>query len=53
MKGDFTMNGRRIEKPGLNRGMMFQDCGLFLWMSTGENIMLALEPYFPGTEKRA
>lgn len=50
--GDITMNGRRVEKPGLDRGMVFQDYGLFPWMTTGENIMLALEQRFPEQGKK-
>ena len=52
VKGDITMNGRRMEKPGLDRGMVFQDYGLFPWMTAGENIMLALEQRFPHDGKK-
>lgn len=51
-KGDIVMEGRRIEKPGLDRGMVFQDYGLFPWMTAGENITLALEQRFPEAGKK-
>ncbi len=36
-----------ITKPGLERGMVFQDHGLFPWMTAGENIDIALKQKFP------
>ena len=50
--GEISMAGKRIEEPGLDRGMVFQDYGLFPWMTTGENIMLALEQRFPKDGKK-
>ena len=50
--GKITVEGKRIERPGLDRGMVFQDYGLFPWMTAGENIMLALEQRFPGDGKK-
>lgn len=51
-RGDITIGERRIEQPGLDRGMVFQDYGLFPWMTAGENIMLALEQRFPKDGKK-
>lgn len=51
-KGEIFIDGRRIERPGLDRGMVFQDYGLFPWMTAGENIMLALEQRFPKDGKK-
>ena len=51
--GEITVKGKRIEQPGLDPGMVFQDYGLFPWMTAGENIMLALEQRFPGDGKNA
>ncbi len=52
ISGEISIDGRRIEKPGLDRGMVFQDYGLFPWMTAGENIMLALEQRFPKDGKK-
>lgn len=51
-RGDITIGERHIEQPGLDRGMVFQDYGLFPWMTAGENIMLALEQRFPKDGKK-
>ena len=40
--GTIEMNGKEITGAGLDRGVVFQDYGLFPWMTAGENIMLAL-----------
>ena len=45
--GEVTIDGERIQKAGLRRGVVFQDYGLFPWMTAGENIMLALRQRFP------
>lgn len=48
------VGGKPVEKPSLDRAMVFQDYGLFPWMSAGANIDLALKQKFPdwGKEKR-
>lgn len=45
--GKITINGREVTGPGLDRGLVFQDYSLFPWMSTGDNILLALEQAYP------
>ena len=45
--GDEAINGASLE-----RGMVFQDYGLFPWMTAGENIMLALQQKFPKRNKK-
>ena len=50
--GEILLNDRPIEGAGLDRGVVFQDYGLFPWMSAGENIMLALRQRYPGRDKR-
>ena len=42
-KGEVTFNGRPIERPSPERGVVFQEFSLFPWLSTAGNIMLALE----------
>ena len=49
--GEIMLDGNTITGAGLDRGVVFQDYGLFPWMTAGENIMLALEQRFP-KEKR-
>lgn len=45
--GQILVGGAPITRPGLERGMVFQDHGLFPWMSAGENIDIALKRRFP------
>lgn len=49
--GRVEMNGELITGASLNRGVVFQDYGLFPWMTAGENITLALEQKFPDMSK--
>jgi NitT/TauT family transport system ATP-binding protein len=41
--GDLTMHGRRIEGPGSDRAMVFQEFGLLPWRNVQGNIELGLE----------
>lgn len=45
------VGGKPVEKPSLDRVMVFQDYGLFPWMTAGENICIALEQRFPDLDK--
>ncbi len=49
--GEILLEGSPIKAAGLDRGVVFQDYGLFPWMTAGENIMLALRQKFPEKEK--
>ena len=49
--GEILLDGRRITGAGLDRGIVFQDYGLFPWITAGENIRLALEQKFPNWTK--
>ena len=44
--GRVLVDGQPVPKPGLDRGMVFQDYGLFPWMTAGENITIALKQKF-------
>ena len=46
-EGTIELNGEPVKGASLDRGVVFQDYGLFPWMTAGENIMLALEQRFP------
>lgn len=50
--GTIEMNGKEITGAGLDRGVVFQDYGLFPWMTAGENIMLALKKKYKGKSKK-
>ncbi|MBI5442298.1 MAG: ABC transporter ATP-binding protein [Deltaproteobacteria bacterium] len=48
-RGEVAVNGRRIERPGPDRGVVFQEHGLFPWRTVLQNIlfgpqMLGREP---------
>lgn len=49
--GKITIDGEEIKGTSLKRGVVFQDYGLYPWMSAGENIMLALKQCFPSEDK--
>ncbi|MBQ6002622.1 MAG: ABC transporter ATP-binding protein [Synergistaceae bacterium] len=50
--GRVEMNGTQIKGASLERGVVFQDYGLFPWMTAGENIVLALEQKYPAMSKQ-
>lgn len=49
--GEILQNGAAITGAGLERGVVFQDYGLFPWMSAGDNIILALKQKYPNKTK--
>ena len=50
--GKITIGGDEIKGASLERGVVFQDYGLFPWMTAGENIMLALKQKYPKKRKK-
>ena len=50
-QGEILVKGQPITKPGYDRIMVFQDYGLFPWMSAGENITIALKQKFKKMSK--
>lgn len=50
-KGELLFEDNVIKEASLDRGVVFQDYGLFPWMNAGENIMLALKQRFKGKLK--
>ncbi|MEY8415946.1 ABC transporter ATP-binding protein [Tissierella praeacuta] len=51
-EGNIYLNEKKIKKAGLDRGIVFQDYSLFPWMSTGQNVELALEQAFKTKRKK-
>lgn len=50
--GEILVDGVPIRGASLDRGAVFQDYGLFPWMTAGENIILALQQRFPSWGKK-
>ena len=40
MEGDVRLEGKRIEEPGLDRGIVFQEPALFPWLTALRNVAL-------------
>ena len=40
--GNITLNGKEIDGPGVERGMVFQQGALFEWLTVAENVNLGL-----------
>jgi NitT/TauT family transport system ATP-binding protein len=51
IEGEVSLNGKRIEEPGLDRGIVFQEPALFPWLTTLRNVAFGLE--MSGMDKRA
>jgi NitT/TauT family transport system ATP-binding protein len=49
-RGDVLVNGRRVDKPGPDRGVVFQEHGLFPWRTALQNIMFG--PQMMGKAER-
>ena len=49
--GSICVDGQPIDGTSLERSVVFQDYGLFPWISAGENIVLALRQRFPEKSK--
>lgn len=52
-RGSIQMNGQKIKGASLDRAFVFQNYGLFPWMTAGENIRIALKQKFPSMNKQA
>lgn len=45
--GEVLLNGQPIQKPGPDRGIVFQNYALMPWMTVAENIRFAVETVYP------
>ena len=50
-EGEVRLNGKRIEQPGLDRGVVFQEPALFPWLTALRNVAFGLE--MSGMDKHA
>ncbi len=50
--GEILLGGRAVEKPGLDRGMVFQEPRLFPWMTAEENLAFGCPRDYPPGEIR-
>ena len=51
-KGELLVDGTPIKGASLDRSVVFQDYGLFPWMSAGDNITLAIRKKYPRMSKK-
>lgn len=51
IEGEVKLNGKRIEQPGLDRGIVFQEPALFPWLTALRNVAFGLE--MSGMDKHA
>ncbi len=49
--GEVLLNGRAVERPGPDRGVVFQDLALFPWLRVDENVSFGLRT-LPANEAR-
>src|SRR5262245_44808180 len=45
--GGVAINGKEVDEPGSDRGVVFQSPSLLPWLSAGENVSLAVGRAFP------
>lgn len=50
--GSVTIKGRKIVKPGIDRGMIFQEHRLFPWMTIKKNVQMGLKDVPKGEKER-
>ena len=51
-EGELLIDGLPVKGAGLDRSIVFQDYGLFPWLSAGNNILCALKKKYPKENKK-
>jgi ABC-type nitrate/sulfonate/bicarbonate transport system ATPase subunit len=51
-EGDILIDDRRVEQPGADRSIVFQDHRLFPWLTVEQNVALGIEASEPDRGKR-
>ncbi|WP_151702501.1 ABC transporter ATP-binding protein [Nitrincola alkalilacustris] len=51
--GGVLLNGREVDEPGPERAVVFQNHSLLPWLSTYQNVELAVKQVFKGKKSRA
>lgn len=50
-EGEILVGGKQVTRPGLDRGVVFQDYSLYPWMTTGKNILIMMKQRYPKKKK--
>lgn len=50
--GGVAIDGRQVDEPGSDRGVVFQSPSLLPWLTAGENVALAVGRAYPGLTAR-
>jgi NitT/TauT family transport system ATP-binding protein len=51
--GEIIVSGKKIDKPGKDRGMVFQQAALFPWLNVLENVLFPLKQEMPKKQAEA
>ena len=50
--GGVVINGKEVDEPGADRGVVFQSPCLLPWLTAGENVTLAIARAFPAYSRK-
>lgn len=50
--GEVLLNGKKIEGPGPDRGVVFQNYSLLPWLSVRENVKLGIDQAYPSASRK-
>lgn len=50
--GEIKIGGKRVEKPSVHIGMVFQEARLFPWLTVEKNIAFGIHEKLPAEEKK-
>ncbi|MDP9170143.1 MAG: ABC transporter ATP-binding protein, partial [Acidobacteriota bacterium] len=50
-EGGYCIDGREVDEPGTNRGVVFQSPSLLPWLSAADNVMLAMSQVNPAMKR--